>query len=139
MTKRVADMTPEEYARHREKRNAYDKTKGAEYKREYQKKNRAVFNASQARYYAANKDKVARTYQRKKWREAKPAKVRELMRELSALAPRHSGRDEIIAAASLLVVEGYKPAEAMRMAVKRINDQHFSSRRNVNFEEAYWL
>lgn len=140
MTKKVADMTPEEYARHRAKRNAYDKTpKAAEYKRNYQKNNREVFNASQAKYYASNKQKVARVYQRKKWREAKPSKVRELIKELSTLASRYNNRDEIIASASLLVMEGYKPKEAIQMAIKKNNDDFYKSKRNTNLEDAFWL
>jgi hypothetical protein len=119
------------------------KERERERKRASAKRHRESENARQRKYIAAHPE--LRAYYRRRYslRKMKPhnAKKRtiEIMAELQAKAPRHHGREEIIAAATMFVLEGDTVEVALAKASKQHNAETRIQRSSTNFEEAYWL
>jgi hypothetical protein len=151
-----AECSPQEWeaykARRRESQSRYDRSPAGLAKRKRNRDRERVEDGDRVREqerrrYARAKERDAnrivirnaRKQRRRYWRRAKPRVVRDLMQRLHDLAPRHNGREEIIAAAALLVIEGELIEDAIKLATKKINGDHFSAKGNINFDGAYWL
>lgn len=111
----------------------------ADYNKKWREANRDKQRSYQAKYAAANPDKIKRAYRRKLWREAKLPRVRQLIQILYKLAPRNSGYDDIVANAALYVMEGFEISEAVKLATKQVNKEFFGSKKNQSLEDCFWL
>ncbi|MER2250861.1 hypothetical protein ABS772_13150 [Methylorubrum podarium] len=165
--KRKSDCTPEEWERYRAeqrerqrkyragkkgketarlaRQNRSDQYKANERarKRKWMADNRDRQTAYKAQWAKDNPDKASRHRRKQNWRRSSPKlsrrKTLELMVELRAKAPRHSGRDEIIAAATMFVLEGDTIEAALAKSSKAHNADIRIQKSSTNFEEAYWL
>ncbi|WP_152278238.1 hypothetical protein [Methylorubrum populi] len=117
--------------------------KERKYRRDSAKRNRATTHASRRRWEAANPEIAARYRRQYNWKRLSPKaskrKTRELMEELARRAPRHHGREEIIASATMFVLEGDTIEAALAKASKAHNADVRIQNSSTNFEEAYWL
>lgn len=166
-TKRKADCTPEEWERllelGRKYRKKHHQTEGfREKSREKHKRRREAhgdivrakdreryyrikesspekLKEKEKRSYARNAEKQKAKSRRKLWKGASPARARQLMLDLYRLAPNIPSRDEIVAAAALLVLEGANLKDALRKAATQTLNAEYKQKYAKQIEECYWL
>ncbi|WP_411904177.1 hypothetical protein [Methylorubrum thiocyanatum] len=167
--KRKADCTPEEWEKileqkRKEKKKYYDKYKHrdkdkfSENKAKYRSAHRDKVRAKdKERYYDLkhNNPEKLKEYRktfyakhikeekakmrRRVWKRAKPAKARQLMLDLYKFAPQIPSRDEIVAAAALLVLEGAEIKEALKKATTQTLNVEYQQKYAKQIEECFWL